>query len=500
MLAHHYERGEVWGKALEYLVKAGQKAQQAYANQEALVHYDRALEVCKRLGAAVAPSTLIALYAGKGAVHFVLSEFHSVVEAYQGMMEVARQIGDQAKEADAFYQIGFGFFWAHEFEKALEFSHRAKALALEIGNHHILAASLDVTGLIHGVTGNLGEAAGCWEEALRISREAGDKGLEGLNLNHLGELHNWKGEYEQALQLQEQAFTIGRVHNLQPLLLSIFWHRGLSSCGKGEYKAALGLLKDGLELSKQLGDKHWRCRILNTVGWVYKELYNLEQSFRYNQEGAEASYELGDPEIIRNAEINLGDCYMLLRDFEQAQRYLEKVYRDSQQRGKWGEGWAKWRYSQHLYHSLGELSLIKGDTEQALAFAEECLKLAEPTVSRKNLVKGWRLKGQAFCAQGRLPEAEEPLRKALTIAKEIGNPPQLWKTYQALGELYERKGDTDQARSAYVSAMQVIEAVAGRLQDQELKQTFQSARPVQEIRMSLERFKGSRGAGSHERR
>jgi adenylate cyclase len=46
MLAYHYERGEVLEKALEYLVKAGQKAQQAYANQEALAHYERALAVC----------------------------------------------------------------------------------------------------------------------------------------------------------------------------------------------------------------------------------------------------------------------------------------------------------------------------------------------------------------------------------------------------------------------------------------------------------------------
>jgi len=37
----------------------------------------------------------------------------------------------------------------------------------------------------------------------------------------------------------------------------------------------------------------------------------------------------------------------------------------------------KWRYSQHLYHSLGELWLAKGDAAQALEFADECLKLAE---------------------------------------------------------------------------------------------------------------------------
>lgn len=88
-----------------------------------------------------------------------------------------------------------------------------------------------------------------------------------------------------------------------------------------------------------------------------------------------------------------------------------------------------------------------------------------------------------------MQEAEEALHKALTIALEIGNPPQLWQTYQALGELYGRKGEREQARSAYGSAIQVIEEVAGRLQDQELKRVFLSARPVQAIRERLERIK-----------
>ncbi len=64
------------------------------------------------------------------------------------------------------------------------------------------------------------------------------------------------------------------------------------------------------------------------------------------------------------------------------------------------------------------------------------------------MVKGWRLKGQVFCPQGRMQEAGEALNRALDIAKEIDNPPQLWKTYQALGQLYEQKGELEQARSA----------------------------------------------------
>src|SRR5262249_23406415 len=305
-------------------------------------------------------------------------------------------------------------------------------------------------------------------------------------------LHNHRGEYGQGLQLLDQSFTIGHAYDLQPVLLWVLWARGVAHGGQGEYAAALAALQEVLTLCDRLGDKVWKCRALNTLGWVHGELYNLEVAIRYNQEGTEAAYTIGDPEIIRNAEINLGDDYLLLGDLDQAQRYLAKVHRAAQQRGQWGEEWAKWRYMQHLYHSLGELWLTKGDAAQALEFADECLKLAEPTMSRKNLVKGWRLKGQALLAQGKGKQAQEALSRALTRAREISNPPQLWKTYQALGALYESQADLERARAAYQSAIDVIDEVAERLQDQELQRPFLAARPVHEIRERLAQVGGGR--------
>ena len=46
--------------------------------------------------------------------------------------EVARQLGDRAKEAEALYQISSGYHRAHEIEHALDYAEQAKALALEI--------------------------------------------------------------------------------------------------------------------------------------------------------------------------------------------------------------------------------------------------------------------------------------------------------------------------------------------------------------------------------
>ncbi len=141
-----------------------------------------------------------------------------------------------------------------------------------------------------------------------------------------------------------------------------------------------------------------------------------------------------------------------------------------------------WRYSQHLFHSHGELCLMRGEHDKALAYADECLHLAEPSDSKKNIVKGRRLRGQGLLAQGKLAEAERELATALEIAKEIGNPPQLWKTHAALGELRQAQGKADDARQAYRDALSVIDGVAAGLEDESMRETFLSSDHVQEIR------------------
>src|SRR5262249_32976978 len=50
-LADHWQRGEVWDKALEFFVLSGDKAVRAGAIREAMKHYEAALGICARLGA-----------------------------------------------------------------------------------------------------------------------------------------------------------------------------------------------------------------------------------------------------------------------------------------------------------------------------------------------------------------------------------------------------------------------------------------------------------------
>lgn len=61
----HFMKGEEWAKALEYLLKAAQKAAQAFATREAVVLYEQALEAPGKLGAVVDARTLMPIHQAK---------------------------------------------------------------------------------------------------------------------------------------------------------------------------------------------------------------------------------------------------------------------------------------------------------------------------------------------------------------------------------------------------------------------------------------------------
>jgi tetratricopeptide (TPR) repeat protein/class 3 adenylate cyclase len=249
IIAYHYEHAEICEKALEYMMKAGKKAQQTYVHPEALSHYNRALTICKYLGDAVDSNTLITIYAALGQVHFLLSDFQPSIDAYKKMLEVACREGDRHKEAEALYNIGYGWFWAHDFESALEYAQQAYNLALEIDYKSMLAASQFVMGYIYGMTAKLDESFGCFSEGISLSQETGDNIQEGLNTFMLGLVYNWKGEYEPAHQLGSRGVAIGRDDNILLVWIVNLWERGITRCGQGAYQGAFSDLETALNFS-----------------------------------------------------------------------------------------------------------------------------------------------------------------------------------------------------------------------------------------------------------
>ncbi len=479
VLAHHFLKAEHWNKALDYLLKAAQKATNAFATREAVALYDQALEAAERLGDVVDIKTLMSIHQAKSNLYFVLSDFESSRAEGEHLLVLARKAGDRVSEGAALAGMGQASLWAQNFDRALDYSRCAIEVATEVDAKPVMAAGHFVTGFVYGVTANLEKGGPELERALTISRQAGDVVHESLSLSFIGLATNWAGDYGEASRLLSDGLRIARENNLLvPLLFGLFMH-GVTLTGKGDYDAALITLEEGISLSEKVGNEVQRHRMLNCLGWVYMECGDLDRAIDLNRQGAEGARKRGDPETIANPEINLGDIFLAKGDLTLASEFLDGVHHLVKDPAT--SDWMKWRYSTHLFASLGDLWLARGDYANAREFCSHCIDLATRTQSRKNLVKGWRLSGEIALACRQWDEAESAFRQALAIAETIRNPTQLWKTHLALGRLHQMRKDPPAAQQAFQAARLVLEGVKGTIQHPALRASVEASAMFRQI-------------------
>ena len=477
VLAYHYFEGEVWEKAFEYSLKSAKKSVAAFANQDALTYFDRALKAYEMMEN-TSEEMLIDIYSGRAELYLAMTEFKNAVDNYNILREIGHSIGNYSMEGLALAGAAMAYVWAHDLVKAESVAKEALTLADSTKDDLVRTAVNNVLGFIDAIRGELVNMENRASKVVQLSRKIGDPTFEVLGCVWMNLLQSWRAEYEKAHQYGQMGMKAAeRDRSSTFALVQIRWTYALSLIGHGRYNEAITLIKDSISFCERMEEKVNRSRQLNTLGWLYNELCNWKLADQYNQKGLDLALSIGDPEIIINARINLADTAIGMEDIRKARKMLEDMYVSLPDQHEW----MKWRYTQHLTHSLGEVHLAEGKLERSLKMVNECLDLAEATDSRKNIIKGRRLSGLVFLAQEEFLEAEKELMIALEIAKQICNPPQLWKTLVALGNLWMAQKNKAKALQAYNEALLVVENIASGLSDKSLKETFLSSKHVKSI-------------------
>jgi len=479
VLAHHFEKGEDRTRALNYLLKAGAKAAQSFANREALAFYDQAFDLATHPGSPPEPDILMEIHQARADLFFVLSDFSRSLEEGRRALALARRIGDRVKEGDILVSLGYTSLWSHDFEGAFDYARQALEVAGGTDVEAVSAGGNFVIGLGEALTGRIDSGMQKIERALVFSQAAGDAFYESLSLGFIGHFKNWRGEYADALPYLAQGLQIAEKHLLPaPYLDSLFMY-GITLTGHGDYDRAAKIFNDGLTFAEKVGDEVYYLRIMNSLGWLYLECGDLDRAVDVNRRAARGARRRGDPETIANSELNLADALMARGDLAAAGEILDGI--DRLARLPSTSDWMKWRYTTHLFASRGELRLAQGDPGRAEEFARRCLQTATATNSRKYMVKGWRLKAATALSHRRPEEAESAMHQALSLAEHINNPTQLWKTHLAAGDFYTETGRQEQARAAYRSARDVVDRVKANLADEKLRNSLESSSLIRRI-------------------
>jgi tetratricopeptide (TPR) repeat protein len=233
------------------------------------------------------------------------------------------------------------------------------------------AEQLTQLGKIEHAQGNNDEALRCFQGALEIAREMGDKSSEGVTLGSLGSVYR----------------------------------------GQGQYKRAIEFYTQGLDIAREIGNKHSEGNHLGSLGNVYLSQGQCERGTEHLTQALDIAREIGDRRSEGINIGNLGNTYRIQGQYERAIEFFTQGLDIAREIGdKRSEG-------VHL-GSLGIVYRIQGQYERAIELYTQALDIS--TEIGDKLGEGINLGnlGDALFSLGRLDEAESAWRQAILIGDQ----------------------------------------------------------------------------------
>jgi len=482
-IAFHYVEGGALEKAFGYLLKLGEKAVDIFANTEAEEYLNKALKATQENKSLATNENLARIYKLRGRAWLRQDQKAKARNDFNLMLQNATNIGDESTIAWAHYFLGIAYEpYFGEIDEAMRHLTTAVEIARKTGNKPLEAKGVGAIGitLIWSPTPDTMDEGRIWmEESSRIAKEIGDKVTEASDLQNLGHYYNWKGEFSRAKENLNKALALAEEVGSIPITIYKLFVLSMILAGNGEYNEAISTGQRCLQLARDYGSWSHVSMALNTLGWIYHDLSNIELAIRYNNEAIEnaRAHELVRASgAVRSSLVNLGMDYLYENDYENAEKYFKEAINQS------GHRLAAWRVQSKILLGRGEISLAKGDCQHALELAEDSLAISKKADAKKYIASGLKLEAEILARIGNPEEAIELMQNALELAQQVGNPPILWQTHYSLGLLLEKHGNRQEANEHYAQAIALIEETASRLSDESLKNVLLTAPQTKAIR------------------
>jgi tetratricopeptide (TPR) repeat protein len=483
-LANHFRAAEEWQKALDYHERAAEKATHAYANHSVAEHCRWGLAIADRLEAGVADAQRVRLEQMLAAACFCLSEYKRSGNAFA---RAADRSTDLEARAMNLGRAAYAYSWGHAYDRSEEMARRGRELSRE---HDLPAGegiALFAEAWNSGMHGDVGTYESLAPEVLRLGERSGNEEVIAYARYAMAMHAEWTGNYVRAVELLPGVIEIGRRIQMPAFVVWGNWFLGKAYCCLGDYGRAHAQLEAGLELTDRIGDRAWRSRLLNTVGWYYAEIGSHERARQFNEQAVQIARELEDDEIIANAEINLGRNHLALGHLDVALGYLEPIWTGLERR----DPWMRWRYSLHLIDALARIELARGDPQRALDLASDQLARAAPHQAPKIEARALELQAQALLALDRGEEAHKAATRGLETAEKIQHPSVRWHGLEVLAELARRRGDTSEAETRERQLHELLQSLARGIPESELRDGLLSMADHRRSRLSRDDSAGS---------
>lgn len=502
-LAYHYSNSKQQAKAIEYLVKAGEKAGKQYANTEALTYFDQALVLAEK------NDDYDGILIRRGKVLLNIFQGTKAAKDFFILLNNCKKAGDRKGVLEAALGLALAYYIIaldkpDYASKSLKLYEEAYSLAKELNDQESMIRALIPTMWFTDFWPNyLEQAVANIEQAWTISQDYGDQELifECLIARANKDLISIK----QVEELLRQLESDNDLPRLKEAYFRLLWRHLFA----GNYTRCIECCEASIKLSVKLGAppviySTIKALALSKLGRYEEAWESIQQEF-----GGEA-YLFGSA-LKKFAEgIYLSDQMA----YEQAAAVFGKVVEQAEQMGRsWLKLWAQAELSRALLHIkrpnkvsmswsnqnlantptallaekpvlLGEIALRKGNFVEALTFARNSCSVAEKHGWRPAHVIALELQLRILLKLDRAGDVISIADEGILMAEQMNYSSLELLMQISKAKALTMKGNTDMAMKQYQASATIIHELADNMGNAHLKQSFLSNRcilPVLEL-------------------
>jgi CHAT domain-containing protein len=399
-----------------------------------------------------------------GFLHLALKDVEQAARVYEAARQAAQEAADRHAEADSLNGLAAAhLLLPQESPKTLAALRRALALSREANYPRGLAEAH--TLLSHALWRDAPKASvDAAKTALKLWQELADRrGLARANYR-LGEAYTILSEETPAQDAYAAALSLWREIDDCSEQASALVGLAYLEQRQGEWQQASAYLEQAKLLADEKTEPFLAGQIANGVGFLYEnyeqpDLAEVEyqRGLRLYQQARNQEGEVGDMLILGRLQLRLGRPQEALR---QIQEVLPRIV----ERGPFMAAVG--------YEFMGETYLALQDYEQAQVHLNRALSLFQSIPARREVAIVQTFLGQVYQAQGRLDEATRAYRLALGEFRFFHNRNNEAALLHALGGLETERGQMAAAGEYLRQSIKLTEQLRGDAASKDLRTSF----------------------------
>ncbi|MEM2900971.1 MAG: DUF2791 family P-loop domain-containing protein [Thermoplasmata archaeon] len=285
-LAYHFYNANEYEKALLYAQKAGERAIESFAPEDALRYYKMALDSIEKLQDNDSNKLRkLSLLRSIGKLCYSLADWNEGIAYYGSMLELSVELKNDHSRAEAHRGLGKMCSEQNIWQDAISHFECAIAISEKLSDLHGLGEAMRGRGWIDWMLGKYDSALELYRKALSCAESIGDVRVIAQTYIDIGNVYNVKGEFSKAI-----------------------WH----------YEKSLDLLEE-------MDEEYEIARVYNNLADVHNQMKELEKSLEYYMKCIESSEKSKNNKFLMYGSQGAGEVLANLGRLEDAERYTHQA-------------------------------------------------------------------------------------------------------------------------------------------------------------------------------